>query len=418
DEVSAGGAAGSGRSDVRFSPPADPIEDGNGHTLRKFVGPSDPGPGGFVFTVSGEVNALTGYPFPPFDPSATWMVDGWSWRIDELIVVVDHITLWNDPNRSPSDQSQHGSQVAHVDGPFVVDLHKGGPVPGAGGAGEQALAIAALDSQNDSGGSAFDAATRYAFGFSTVPAPGDGTAINVNLDATERDDFQAMVRQGYSVFYSGTATWAGDQAGPMGFPGSCTPTTTSAGPYDFTRLPRTMAFKLGFSTPTRYVNCVDYTARSVRGVQTSPTESALEQITLHMDHPFWESFTENSPVHWDAIAAQYVGVTDPVARIEDMKGVPFSPFTDSTGTVLPWRSCESLYVPPGNGAMSFGTLSVPQDPHGTCTGAVGQDFSSARCSAIRDYYDYLRFTQSSQGHLNSQGACFVDRQYPAPAGGS
>jgi hypothetical protein len=402
---------------VGITPQADPIDDGNGHTLRKFAAPTDPGAGGFVFTISGEVNALTGYPFPPFDPSATWMVDGWSWRIDELIVVVDHVTLWTDPNLSPSDPSQHGNRVAHVDGPFVVDLHKGGPIPGAGGGGEEALAIAALSDQNDSGGSAFDEAARYAFGFSTVPAPGDGTGINVNLDASEQADYQAMVKAGYSVFYSGTASWAGGQAGSQGF-GSCSATTTSDGAYDFTKLPSTMTFKLGFSTPTNYVNCIDYTARSMRGVQTSPTQSALEQITLHMDHPFWESFAEGSPVHWDQVAAQYLGMANPVARTEDMKGVPFSPFTDRAGTLLPWRSCATLYTPPGNGPMSFATLSVPQNPRGTCTGSVGQDVSKDDCPAIRDYYDFLRFTQSSQGHLNSQGACFVERQYPAPPGGS
>ena len=40
------------------------------------------------------------------------------------------------------------------------------------------------------------------------------------------------------------------------------------------------------------------------------------------------------------------------------------------------------------------------------------------CPAIRDYYDFIRYTQSTQGHLNSQGLCYIDRQYPAPAGGS
>ena len=66
----------------------------------------------------------------------------------------------------------------------------------------------------DNGGAGFDQATTYAFGFSTVSAPGDGSAINVNLDATEQADYQAMVKAGYSVYYSGTATWAGSQSGP------------------------------------------------------------------------------------------------------------------------------------------------------------------------------------------------------------
>jgi hypothetical protein len=436
---SSSGSGGTSKGTQYLTPPAAAIGDGNGHTLKTFAGPMDPGAGGFVFTISGEVNAISGYPYPPFDPSQTWMVDGWNWKIEKYIVLIDHITLWSNPNKSPSDQSQHGAQVAHVDGPFVVDLHKGGPLDGKGGAGEQALAITTLYNQNDNGGDAFDPSTTYGFGFSTVPAPGDGSAFNVNLDATEQADYQYMVKGGYSVYYYGTATWAGDQVGPTGFPGMCTQTSTGGGStedggagdagssgtgYDFTKLPKTMTFQLGFSTPTNYVNCVNYTVSeqtnsTVRGVQTSTSQSVVEQITVHMDHPFWESFQEDTPVHWDQIAAQYIGVANPVAHTEDMKGVPFNPFTDKLGNVLPWRDCEpTLYTPPTNGAMSFSTLSVPQNPHGTCTGAVGQDFMKDNCPAIRDYYDFMRYTQSTQGHLNSQGLCYIDRQYPAPAGGS
>ena len=64
-------------------------------------------------------------------------------------------------------------------------------------------------------------------------------------------------------------------------------------------------------------------------------------------------------------------------------------------------------MPPGNGQMFFVTLSVPVNPH-----------ESDPAKAIRDYYDYIRFTQSTQGHLNSQGVCYIDRQFPAPRGGS
>jgi hypothetical protein len=68
--------------------------------------------------------------------------------------------------------------------------------------------------------------------------------------------------------------------------------------------------------------------------------------------------------------------------------------------------------------MSFSTLSVPQNPSGTCTGNTPADFSTSNCPAIRDYYDFMRYTQSTQGHLNSQGLCYIDRQFPSPAGGS
>jgi hypothetical protein len=437
---SGGGGGGGGNQELSFVPVANTLT-GSGGTLHTFTPPGDPGAGSFVFTISGEVNAIAGYPYPPFDPSQTWMVDGWNWKIEKYIVVVDHITLWSDPDKSPSDQSQHGPQVAHVDGPFVVDLHKGGPIDGKGGGGEQALAIAKLTSQNDNGGAPFDGSTTYGFGFSTVPAT--YAAINVNLTSDEQADFDYMVKGGYSVYYYGTATWAGDQSGQSGFgecgggmnqtcpgAGSGDAGTDDAGgscpdPYDFTKLPSTMTFQLGFSTPTNYVNCINYTVseqegQTVRGVQVSPSQSQIEQVTVHMDHPFWESFEEDTPVHWDQIAAQYIGAPSPiVAHTEDLKGVPFNPFTDKNGNVMPWRDCEpSLYTPPGSGAMSFSTLSVPQDSKGTCTGTVGQDFSKDDCPAIRDYYDFLRYTQSTQGHLNSQGLCYIDRQYPAPAGGS
>jgi hypothetical protein len=185
-----------------------------------------------------------------------------------------------------------------------------------------------------------------------------------------------------------------------------------------------MTFQLGFSTPTNYVNCVNYTLseqenQTVRGVQVSTSQSEIEQLTVHMDHPFWESFEEDTPVHWDQIAAQFIGVANPIAHTEDMIGVPFNPFTDKNGNVMPWHDCEpTLYTPPGDGAMSFSTLSVPQNPQGVCTGTVGQDFTLDNCKYIRDYYDFMRYTQSTQGHLNSQGLCYIDRQYPAPAGGS
>lgn len=457
-------ASTNGTSQLCYMPPADTITDGMGHTLRTFTPPCDTGANTFVFSASGEANAIIGYAYPPFDlATATYMIDGWNWSIDRYIVVVDHITLWTNPNASSSNQELHGAQVAHVDGPFVVDLHKGGPLDGKGGGGEQALAIAALKNQNDNGGAAFDPTTTYAFGFSTVQAPADYNALNVNLTADEAADYAYMVANGASVYYHGTTTWAGDMSGGhMGF-GICSPnpqtdynngaetcaTAIASSPdggmadagmaeagmaeaggsatcpsvYDFGKLPQTMSFQFAFPTPTNYVNCVNYSAselagHDVRGVQSSTSQSEIEQVTVHMDHPFWESFEEDTPVHWNQIAAQYIGQTNPTARLDDFKGVPFSPFEDKDGVILPWQWCETAYSPPNNGAMSFSTLSVPINPNGTCTGTIGQDFTLDNCKYIRDYYDYIRYTQSTQGHLNSQGLCFIDRQYPAPAGGS
>ena len=35
-------------------------------------------------------------------------------------------------------------------------------------------------------------------------------------------------------------------------------------------------------------------------------------------------------------------------------------------------------------------------------------------TGLRDYYDFATYNQSTQGHLNSDGLCFVKRHYPSP----
>lgn len=392
-----------------------------GRALEAFSPPADPGPGGILVSASGEVLALTGFKFPPNDPANdTYMVDGWNFTLDEYITVFDHVTLWDNPDMVPSDQSQHGGVVAHVDGPWVVDLHKGGPLTGKGGAGEEATPIVAIANKDD--GSALDPATTYAFGFSTVAAPADYGAYNVNLDSAEADDFAYMVHGRYSVLYVGTATFVGaactqSHAGPRADAGLLDAGGTGTfvdGGYDFTRLPQTLHFRMGFDTPTSYVNCQNGTDLAgpglngedhPRGVQVQANQSVVAQVTIHMDHPFWESFAENSPLHWDQIAGQYVGVpAGTQVHTEDMKGVNFLAFTDRTGTPIPWRNCSgTAYTAPGGGQMNFDPLTVPVDPAAT-------DPSRA----LRDYYDYIRYTQSTQGHLNSQGLCYIARQYPSP----
>jgi hypothetical protein len=414
------------------------ISNGAGQKLKSFPvgGPPDPGAGAFYVTLSGESNALTGYPFPPDSFSAdTYMVDGWQFNIDAYIVIVDKITLWADPYFSITNQSLHGPQVAHLNGPFVVDLHKGGALVGQGGEPEQATPIGVIANQNDNGGAPFDPSTAYGFGFSTIPAgmPFAGytgevagyDAINVNLDESESADYAYMVANGASVYYRGTAVWTGGaSACTQANAGSGASDGGSEGGYDFSKEPENgMRFRFAFSTPTNYVNCQNAAPGAgvgiggeefPRGLQASTSQSVVAQVTVHMDHPFWQSFAEDSPVHWDQIAAQYVGVRAAdggliESHIDDFRGVPFQGFTDHQGAPLPWRNCAGTtnYMSPGNGQMFFSTLSIPVDPHATDP-----------AKAIRDYYDYIRYTQSTQGHLNSQGLCYIDRQFPAPPGGS
>jgi hypothetical protein len=289
---------------------------------------------------------------------------------------------------------------------------------GKGGGGEQAKPFAQILAQDD--GAAFDPTTTYAFGFNTIAAPKD--VYNVNLTNTPgadgKDDLDeyndVMIPNGYSVLYEGVATYKG--AAP-GQPSCDVVTSGTVGPYDFTKLPSSIPFRMGFSTPTNYVNCqngTDLPGMGVngedhpRGVQVSATASIIAQVTIHMDHPFWESFAENSPLHWDQIAAQYAGASNPIATVEDLKGVNFTAFTDKNDKPIPWRTCDpTYYTTTGTGQLHFDPLKVNVTIGG-----------SDPTTGLRDYYDFIRYTQATQGHLNSQGLCYIGRQYPSPPGGS
>src|SRR2546428_9590878 len=207
-------------------------------------GGSPPTGGKTQSTASGEVLALGGYGFPPAS-GAVAFVDGWEIRFTKFLTTIDKIKLYTNPDTSPTDQSQVGSLVAELDGPWAIDLNKGGPLVGKGGTDEQAYPIAVLDNQNKNGAKAFDPATGYAFGFDLIPA----TASAAFLQLQSNDpDYQDMITNGYVVLYVGKATWRGNGAGGA----ACTSPPGSS--FDFTTLPQVVNFRLGFKTPTTYLN--------------------------------------------------------------------------------------------------------------------------------------------------------------------
>jgi len=374
--------------------------DGGACSLASFTAPTDPG-GGVLFAASGEVLALGGYAFPPATMNDPAFVDGWQITFDRLLVTVDKITLSADPDTMPGDESKTGALVAEVDGPFAIDLHKDDPsyLPGKGGAGERAVPLAALKNQNKKGGAAFPTdGTRFAFGFDMIPA--SCSAQNVNLGPKALADYQQMVTEGCVVLYVGTATFKGT---------SCTPNDP-----EFAKLPTTVNFRLCFKSPTTYVNCQNPDndpanpfpqEEHQRGIAFKANTSVVAQVTVHTDHPFWENTLHDQPAHFDQFAARAVGADGgtPTVTLDMMNGVDFTAFKDALGNNLPWRSCLPTYTPPGMGTMSFNPESVPtQPPNGD------------PAKGLRDYYDFSTYNQSTQGHLNSNGLCFVKRNYPSP----
>jgi hypothetical protein len=368
------------------------------------LGAGDPGPGGVRFAASGEVLALTGYSFPPASPNSAAFVDGWDVKFTHLLTTVDKVTLYQNPDTSPGDPSQAGAVVVQLNGPWAIDLAKSDPgyLPGKGAPGELAVPFASAKVGNDGNALKTDG-SRYAFGFDIVAAAATAKMVNVSGDAAT--DYAEMVKDGCAVLYVGTATFKGDKTSPTCYPA------------DRKSWPDIVNFRLCFKSPTSYVNCQNPDndpakpfdgEEHQRGLALKDGSSIIAQVTLHTDHPFWDTVIHDAPAHFDQFAARVVGQpagATPTVTLESTKGVDYTAVTDAKGAALQWRYC----IEPGTdvhakftGAMSFDPQSVPH--------ANGND----PATGLRDYYDFATYNQSTQGHLNSDGLCFVRRNYPSP----
>jgi hypothetical protein len=349
---------------------------------------ANPPPRSFRILVTGEEFAQTGYGFPPAPGQEVSFKDGWEVKYDRVLLTLGAIALSENPDTSPTDPSQTGQLVAQLDGPFAVDLVAGGRFP------DGAAGLGVLTTQNKKGAAAFDSSARYAFSYALVKA--DPTAQQVNLDAAAQAAYATMVSAGYSAWMEGTATFKGTACRATTIPGQAA--------YDFTRLPRVVHFKFGWSIPTTFKNCLNPAiGMNVRGVQVKDNVAVDEAITFHLDHPFWEALTEDAPLRWDAIAARKsVAVAPGPATVDvteaDVKGVDFLAFQDAQGLRLPIRFCGAAQAgEPTSGQLRYDPTTVP-------VGAAG----------LKDLYDYMQYNTSTFGHLNADGLCFPSRDFPAP----
>lgn len=392
------------------------------------------GPGQLLLTASGEVLAVAGYDFP-LDPNGTF-ADGWQIRFSHVITTIDRVSLWDNPDMVPTDQSQHGGLLAELDGPWAVDLHANGvgwPYIAGKEQGEAAVAFAVLGSENQNGGAAFPTdGTRLAVGFSLVVPT--SKALNVNLDADGLAAYQQMVAKGCTVYYRGTATWMGTANPGVCLPsGDAGPSTGGVGEEsEFSLIPPVVDFDFCFrpadpgglkpgDPETSYVNCDNQDndpeppengEPHLRGIAFKSNTYAVGEITVHTDHPFWESTKHDTPPRFDQFAARAVAASAgdggvPVVHFEDVRGVDYTGFTDANGNILPWRTCDPHYQDPNAGSrvgqMHFDPVAVPH--------CVNGDHATGLC----DYYDFSKYDQSTQGHWNgADGLCFVQRHYPSP----
>jgi len=325
-------------------------------------------------TVSGEGLGLEGFDFPPAPNQESYFSDGWEVKFEHFYVSIGAITVSEEPDKSSVDQSVTGPAVARVDGPFLVDLHKTGPLPGKG-EGDKAWPLTVIKSQNLAGDKAFDIAQKYAFGFDSVPA--SAAATKVGLEASDDANVSEMVTKGYNVLYVGKATFRGATCTPAADPG----------------LPAEVYFRFGFKTPTSYLNCLNPDlgqggGEPPRGIAFQQSQATIAQITFHADHPFWEAIEEDAPLRFSQVAyvakakSKGTAAATPVT-LEDFVGVPFNPVKVGA-TALADRTCAPAAAPTG-GEMSL-------DPKGR---------------TVADLAAFMSTLQAAQGHMNADGLCAV-----------
>jgi hypothetical protein len=346
--------------------------------------------------ISGEDIAREGIAFPT--GSEVTLVDGWALELSHVLVTIGSVTLSENPDLVPSDQSRTGAVVARAAGPWAVDLHAEGTLPAAGGEG-LATPLTRLEDQSERGGKAFAHDERYAFGYDVVPATTEAALVNFASDPDAQAAYAEMIDDAATVLYVGTATFRG------------TDCQTSDDAYDFANFPKSVAFRLAFQTPSSFLNCQNQDNQGApfddeeyqRGVAVPVNGDALAQITLHLEHAWFSATVHDPTLRFDQLAARLVGRAEgSVVTLDDLIGVDPTAFTDANGAALPFRNCDGSPLPSGK-QLRFDNGSVPVDPGDTPQ------------AALRDYRDFIQYVQSTQGHLNGgEGLCFIERHYPSP----
>lgn len=351
-----------------------------------------------LVTVTGESSAIEGNAFPPPVGAELYFLDGWEIAYEHVLVTVGSVNISEGPDTNPNDQAVTGPLVAEAMGPWAVDLAKGGPLDSKEDNGKS-VALARITNQNKKSGTpAFDVTSKYAFGFSLVAA-GAG-AQNVNLDADAQAAYRLMAQNGWTVWFKGTATWKGDQGTP-----ACRSTNAA---YDFARFPKVVNFAFGFKAPVNFKNCInpDLQPADSRGVQTVTNAQTIAQVTFHLDHAFWEALTEDAPLRWDLIAARKSvssGVGPSMVDVTEADlAVDFLAPRDAQMNAIPWRTCGPVNV----GERTTGTVSY--DPGTVAVNPAGG------AAGLKNLVDYMTYNLSTFGHMNNDGLCFPDRQYPSP----
>ncbi len=329
---------------------------------------------------------MNGLPFQPVSQGDPVFVDGWSVTFDEILVVVGNFQLAPGATMSPV-WSTVQTAVATSTGPYVLDVHKPSGFVGKDGV-EPAGPIFVWNAEDD--GTSFDTSQRYSFSYSTLQASYPATQIN--LTSSQFADYDLMVQKGWSKLYRGTATYVGTGTYPD-------PTVQSK----FAAFPTTIHFAFGWNDGTQNLNCInpdfgDETDSANRGVEPTSSGAVIAQVTLHVDHAFWDILKqEGAPLRFDPLAAWAPQGTTAAAPfwINTLAAKPIAA-TFSDGTPLPDRAPDQTQL---SGTPFTTDQSNPAQ--------VTLNLNGVPASDIGGLADYMAFSAQSQMHLNANGLCYI-----------
>ena len=356
-------------------------------------------------TFSGETLGVNGLPFQPVNLGDPYFVDGWNMAIDEFIVVLGNLRL----NAMPTqDQTWYdmGAEVASKAGPYACDAHQAMGFVGKDGV-EPASPMFVWKTQDN--GDGFDSGQRYAFSYDTVPAA--YPAWNVNLTAQGQQDYVVMVQKGWNKFLRGTATYVG-----TGVYANVNDPNAAAAQDNFAAFPTTVSFTFGWNDATTNLNCInadlgDEADIANRGIVVYPDSAAVAQVTMHVDHVFWDKLKqEGAALRFDPIAA--FAPADTTTTPFDLNAFSaqrlLTKFAD--GTPLPDRA--PFQPNPSPNAAAVNTNDAQPNPLQVTmnlNGVVSPDGSAFP----DDLVQFMAFSAQSQMHLNAQGLCYIKGQNPA-----
>jgi len=272
--------------------------------------------GTLVVAVSGEEAAVSGFPVED-DGEKIEFTDGWTLEFSKALVSFGHLSL----------KGADGTVALEDHTVYVADLHAG-----------------------ESGVATFEGleARRWEnFSFAVAAPEGAVKKLGAVTDA----DVDALKAGGFNYWFEGTAK-KGTQ---------------------------TVSFSWKLKNPTNNTACTNGDDGK-QGVVVKSNSKAEAEITLHVDHLFWDSLgSEEASLRFDAIAAK----------------------ADTSGAVA-WSALESQ------------SIDQPLDAQGApIKTAEGKNVSynpGTVALSGQNLAGFIAASSSSSGHLNGGGLCTVTKR--------